>query len=249
MSNPGTIAGEARERAPARRWLWRALALAALAAAAAHLAYWYAPRERPGTPQSADLPARLLAAGPLPIRLWIPYPHQNLAALDRAASDGGSTVAALLAAAGVRRAAMPRFGPFRVPPARELCVASDERGRSVIAVARVYPGLAAVARLAGRLAGNPWLAGGEVELDGRPARVGWAGRGVWWLSNERGFDPARLDRPTGLPTEPALAIVRLDSGDWILPVGWYRLARRGGELEVLGEGGARLRLRGGAPPR
>ena len=219
------------------------LVLAVLAAATAHIAYWYAPRERPGRPDPSDLPARLLAAGPLPIRLWIPYPHQNLAALERAASDAGSTIAVLVAVAGVQRADLPRFGPFRVPPSRELCVASDARGREVIAVARVYPGLAALARLAGRLAGNPWLAGGEVEMNGRPARVGWAGGGIWWVASTPGFDPAALGDPRGLPDEPALAIVRLESSVSLFPEGWYRLERRDGDLRVLGDGGRELRLR------
>lgn len=226
------------------------MALIALAAAGAiHVFYWYAPRERPAAPAPGDLPARLLAAGSLPIRLWIPYPHQNLALLDRAAADPRSTIAALVAVAGVRRARLPRFGPFRVPPSREICIASDARGRRIIAVARVYPGLAALARLAGRLAGNPWLAGGEVELDGRPARAGWAGRGVWWVATEADFDPSALSAGGDLPQEPALAVVRLEDSMVLLPKGWYRLERRGGTLQVVTDDGRELRLRLGAGAR
>jgi hypothetical protein len=238
-----------RTASGSRRRLGCGVALLALATAgAAHVLYWYAPRERPAAPAPGDLPARLLAAGPLPIRLWVPYPHQNLAVLDRAAADPRSTIAALVTVAGVRRARLPRFGPFRVPPSREICIASDTRGRRVVAVARVYPGLAALARLAGRMAGNPWLAGGEVELDGRPARTGWAGRGLWWVSNEPGFDPARLAPAHGLPSQPALAIVRLDAAVSLLPSGWFRLERRDGELRVFMDGGRELRLRLGMPP-
>src|ERR1700716_624761 len=82
----------------------------------------------------------------------------------------GAAVASRLAGSAAA-AEPPSFGPFEVPPASEIVACSDLRGGRVKVIARIYPIIAAVARLAGTLAGNPWLGGGEA---GRVS-VAWSG--------------------------------------------------------------------------
>lgn len=139
----------------------------------------------------------------------------------------------------------PGFGPFPVPPASELAVAlggveeggAGERA-SGAAVARIYPTWALVAKLAGRLAGNPWLAGGpgergRVEAFGGTARVRWEGRD-WFLERhlerEGGSRVGLAEEIPGGPSPappraPALAWLRLGAGAGIPPVGLFRLHR------------------------
>jgi hypothetical protein len=205
-------------------------ALVLLVLLAAHVAYWYVPRERavqprlPGRsgiggagprahpggaggrgaaargpdaaggatrgPDAAE-PLAVLAGGGYDVCLWVPYPHQNLGALATAIGDLGDVVgaAARLTAGGDAEAAprsqepdeAPTFGPFEVPPANELVACSDlaaGRPRRLRVVARIYPALAVVAKIAGRLAGNLWLAGGEAG----PLRIAWSGR-LWSVTS------------------------------------------------------------------
>jgi hypothetical protein len=235
-------------RAPGRtrRRAVRGLAgLALLAALAGHAVFWYLPREHAAAPSPDDLPARLLA-GPSESALWLPYPHQNLAALE-GALGGAAAVRAWLAAlgrvTGLPERPLPAFGPFPAPPARELAVAAGPGGR-LTAAARVYPLLAGVARLAGVVAGNPWLAGGEVEAFGGRARVAWDGT-LWTVTSGAGSETAGAESSAaagemqpggeeeGQAQAQALAILRLGRPAGWLPPATYRLYRPAGEPGVL----------------
>src|SRR6185436_16356134 len=134
-------------------WTWVVMAVLLAVGAAAHVRYWYLPRERSASP-AAGSAAAAWSGAPLPLRVWIPYPHQNLAVLRRAAPAG---LGSLLRLFGVKIPQLPRFGPFDVPPSSAIAVASDSRGEHFIALAEVYPAVALVARAAGRVAANPWL--------------------------------------------------------------------------------------------
>jgi hypothetical protein len=163
------------------RRLRRALIVVGLLGLAlGHVAWWYWPRERAAAPDPASAAVRQLVAGDYDVCAWIPYPHQNLGELARAAGDFPQALAATTRLAGSSAPEeMRTFGPFLVPPARELVACADLAGGRLLVAARVYPGLALVARLAGRLADNAWLAGGEV---GR-LRVEWRD-GLWTVSAE-----------------------------------------------------------------
>jgi hypothetical protein len=242
-----------------RALLLLAVAVAALALSV-HLWYWYAPRERPGAPSSGAA-AALFTGSPLPYRLWIPYPHQNLARLRR---DVPAGVGAAIRLFGIKPPRLQRFGPFDVPPSSAIALASDSRGEHWVVAAQVYPAIAAIARAAGSVAGNPWLSGGDVESGGKPLHVGWASGGVWWVSSEDpGEATALFGRPFDSPGLPA-GIAWLRSGKSLgpLPAGDYRLNgpasapklvfrdREGVETEVLdlAGDGARLEIRLPAAP-
>ena len=223
--------------------------------AVAHVFYWYAPRERPGSPTAGDPTAAVYASETLPLRLWIPYPHQNLAALRREAPQGLASILRLL---GVRLPTLRRFGPFEIPPSRAVAIASDTRGDRFVAVAAVYPTVRWISRAAGRLARNPWLTGGTVESGGRPLRVGWSG-GFWWVTS----DPEIEIEPLLATSEPfeslpaSLAWLRTSRDLGPLPAGTYRLSgpasapalrfrdEAGNETTVLdlGGDGSRLEIR------
>lgn len=229
-----------------RRRLLTAAGLALLLAVlAAHWAWHYAPRVRAARPAPDDLPARLLAAGELPVALWIPYPHQNLGSLEAALGSGRERRDFLAAAARLAELpppSLPRFGPFPAPPARELVALSDETGDRVLVAARVYPLLAVVAKLAGRVAGNPWLAGGPVEAFGGAARVEWDGS-LWTAGNVLTEDvllPAPPVAGEGTAPPAAVAALRLARPVSFLPAGTLRLRRRDGGYVVAGDddGGA-----------
>jgi len=223
-----------------RRWRWWVAGLLVLAMAA-HAGWWYLPRVREGRPDPDDVPGRLLAAGKLPVALWVAYPHQNLGALEGAFGRGEDRqrfLEALARLADLPEPALPRFGPFAAPPARELVMLSDEAGERVLVAARVYPVLAAVARLAGRVAGNPWLAGGQVEAFGGRAQVRWDGT-LWTVGNvpleaALGGETARGDGrwPEGL------AVLRLERPFSYLPAGTHSLCRTASGLEVITAGSA-----------
>lgn len=251
-----------------RRGCWAGtLVLAGLVVA--HAVYWYAPRPRPAVPAEAALAGWL--ADPVEdgvgSGVWLPYPHQNLAALQEALGGPGAGERFLerllrVARGDYRRSAgddleMPGFGPFRLPPARELVVMLKEEGEGAAGVlaARLYPTWAWVGRGAGRLAGNPWLAGGEVRVGGRPARVSWDGR-LWSVRRRDGGPGSPLPQaaerqPPGLPpelraalgSEPVLGLVRVGRGMAArgeLPPGWLVLRRPPGEaggLELVSAGG------------
>lgn len=220
------------------------LLLAALLAG--HYFYWYAPRERPGLPDPEGLAARLLAAGAsgaYDACFWVPYPHQNLGKLRGAVEDGGAWVAAVARVAELPPPVLPSFGPFTVPPASEIAGCSDLSGGRFLIVSKVYPALATVARLSGKMAGNPWLAGGEVkDLAGeesepveRTLTVAWRG-GYWTVS--AGEAPDLLAQasaqtaaaPPAVSRPESLGIFRLLRDVSQFPVGDYVLRRESENL-------------------
>lgn len=210
-----------------------ALGLLLLAATAGHVVFWYGGRERAAVSGSlaAELAAPDVVAG-----VWLPFPHQNLRRLERRTGDLRRWIARL-GPAGRSGEAIPGFGPFVVPPSRELVVVTTADG-GVRAAARLLPTVAVLARWAGRLAGNPWLAGGPV---GEGEEVRWEGRLWRYRRGPAGAPPAVALR---LPESPVLGLVRLVRPAGPLPAGLYRLAR------VPREAGApaRLELRAGDPP-
>jgi hypothetical protein len=191
----------------------------------------YAPRVRsrdPGQKAFADVS---LAEGPLAVRLWIPYPHQNLAVLS---GNPTEVVAELFLLAGRRPPSLPRFLIFSIPPASEMVVALDpDQDRYVLAF-RLDPLVALAVRGAGWLSSNPWLKGGDVPMGRRRARVGWEGR-IWWVaSSQPEFRKA--------DTKGGSCLARLELGrQWgALPPGGYSLredANERGLLRILTDGG------------
>ncbi|HEX9799344.1 MAG TPA: hypothetical protein VGC00_04140 [Thermoanaerobaculia bacterium] len=210
----------------------------ALAAVVAHAIYWYVPRERPSAPSAAAL-ARLGEPG-WTVAAWVSYPHQNLACVGRRVGDLRRWLAMVLPPGRASADRLPHFGPWLVPPSRELVVA--ERGGELVVELDVYPTIGLVARASGRLARNPWLVGGEVALSGgRRASVSWEGR-RWRLRTAT----TRVPEPSSstAATSPALARLRLARDFAWLPAGEYRLERAEGSLELRSGEIAGL----GAPP-
>jgi hypothetical protein len=218
---------------PRRRWALAAAAVAALlaAAAVAHVLWWSWPRAHAALPDPADLPGRLLATDRLPVALWIAYPHQNLATLAGAVGrdDGADAwLAALARRTDLPATELPRFGPFPAPPSRELAVASDLAGERVVIAARVEPVFAVLSRIAGLVAGNRWLAGGEVEAFGGRAEVRWAGT-LWMVTNLPFVEVLEIAAEEPAAGEgaslarPALAALRLDRPLSLLPAGVHAL--------------------------
>jgi hypothetical protein len=248
-----------------------AVVLAALLAA--HVVYWYVPRERAVVPRlgaggggalaeaggSAGEPLRVLAAGDYDICVWVPYPHQNLGALAAAIGDLQDVVgaAARLSSGEAGEASAPRprqpeeaptFGPFEVPPASEMVGCSDLAGGRLRVVARIYPALAVVAKLAGRVAGNPWLAGGVAGS----TRIAWQGR-LWTVAaGPEAPRPPAVPRPPAAPPATAaaapalpeavaaaapelpesLAVVHWTGARPEIPAGYYALTRSGSNLAL-----------------
>ena len=208
-----------------------------------HVFYWYWPRERAAAPDSGGLPARLLASGAYDACLWVPYPHQNLGVLSGEVEDGSAYLAAVARVAEVPTPVLPSFGPFAVPPASEVTACSDLSGDRFVLVARVYPALGAVARLSGRVAGNPWLEGGEIrdsegrtnEVVERVLRVDW--RDGFWMVSGGGAPDLSAAAPAGASHPPSLGIVRLEQEVSEFPAGDYVLRRREEDLELALEGG------------
>jgi hypothetical protein len=210
------------------------LAAGVLAASAAHVFYWYLPRERGGQPSPE---ARTLLLDPAwSDAAWIAYPHQNLGRLERQVGDLRAWLALLRGAAGAAAEQVPSFGPFVVPPASELVVARDARGGELRAMARVYPAVGLLARAAGRIARNPWLGGGEVGLGRRGrARVSWRD-GCWLLESDREsvtragseIETAGIETADGEPR----ALIRLGEAVEPLPAALYRLVRADRGLEL-----------------
>ncbi len=223
----------------------KALAIAAsLLAAAGWLHHGYWPRERTGLLPSDGPLATVLSRDELPYRAWIAYPHQNLGVLT--SSPSWAAAVDLAVELGLPRLALPSFGPLAAPPARALAVATDEAGERVVLAAEVYRLPALAVRFAGWLAGNPWLAGGRVQVEGRTVEVAWQGRTwiVGWGTT------ARVEKETAggwAPTAARAIAVGLSSRRaGRLPPGTYQLARRGPALELT-SGDARA-LRPLAPP-
>jgi len=185
-----------------------------------HWFYWYAPRARTGRPPVTDSTSQVFfGAGDLALRLWVPFPHQNLAALERSigALDGLSEVSSYWISQDL--ASLPSFGPFRLPPARNLVVAGSADGDRFVVAASVYPIVAWLARVAGRLAGNAWLAGGPVELHGRTVEVEWRD-GMWLAAQGEVAGTAGQPVPDLVPSH---ALMRLDRSLGPVPEGLYRL--------------------------
>jgi hypothetical protein len=227
-----------------RRILKLGLWLLLLLTVAGYILISYWPRERVGSPEPGGLPARLLASGEYGACLWLPFPHQNLGALAGSVEDAPAFLEAAARVGDLPAPVMPSFGPFTVPPSREILACSDLDGERFFLVARVYPGLAAVARLAGRLASNPWLEGGRVrETRGRRAEVrervlhvAWR-EGLWtvWSGPAPDLDRGVESAPAGFP--PSLGVLHLERDVSDFPAGDYILQRNGGDLEVTLAGG------------
>lgn len=215
----------------------RFLAPAVLAALllAGHLYYWYAPRAREASPEPGGLPARLLASGAYDACFWVPYPHQNVGVLRGRLEDGAAWLGAVARVADLPPPVMPSFGPFAVPPSSEIAACSDLNGARFFLVARVYPTLAAVARLSGKLADNPWLAGGEVresraegaEVAEHVIRVAWK-EGLWTISSGDKVPDLSSSPASPAARPPSLGIFHLDKGVSDFPTGDYLLRRTGG---------------------
>jgi hypothetical protein len=220
------------------------LLLASLAAG--HLVYWYAPRERAAAPEPGGLPARLLDSGAYDACFWIPYPHQNLGKLRGAIGDGAAWVGAVARIADLPPPVLPAFGPFTVPPSEEIAGCSDLSGKRFLIVAKVYPTLAAVSRLSGKVADNPWLSGGEVREvsgpepgeDAEPSEkvltVAWR-EGYWTVRTGEAPDLAPSDRTAAARPE-SLGLFRLLRDVSQFPVGDYRLRREGEDLVLALDG-------------
>ena len=226
-----------------RSWRWLGV-LAFLLALIAHLYFWYAPRARPALP-GQDLPARLLHHPDLPLAVWMPFPHQNLGALEAFGLSTGTLQAALRLAA-LPSPALPKFGHLRVPPSRSLAVATERRGERFVVAADVYPAAGAFFRLAGRLAGNPWLGGGSLLTDEGRLSVQWHGN-VWTVSSQGDvgftegstFPPAFGHRDEGLASSPGRKPVFVAEARWTrdpLPRGRYYLFVDDQGVELISDG-------------
>lgn len=222
-----------------RSWRWLLIVGAGLALLG-HLWFWYLPRVREASPRPGDAPAALLGDERFSVRLWLPYPHQTLGEVTRSVGDAKRYLESLARLAGSSSPWLPSFGPFALPPAREMTVARG-RGGEVVVAARIYPMMAVVGRLAGVVARNPGLAGGEARAAGRTVRVGWRGT-LWTLESgagglgEAGPEPSRQEAHP-----PAIGALALGEGIAHLEEGTYLLSRSAA-------GGVLLRRLGAEPP-
>lgn len=225
---------------------WIAVGVGILLLIVGHYLYWYGARARAAAPDD-DLPARLLVEESLfPLALWMPYPHQNLGALDRGSGLDGEALRAALRLAGLPEPALPGFGGLSVPPARSLAVATDLAGERFVVMARVYPLFAGFARLSGWIANNPWLGGGLIRLEDRTLEVTW--KGTAWCVGTPALPPHLLaeaaDRATGdalaraRAAGPALLWADVRSATDPIPVGLYGFRARDGVLELASTGPA-----------
>ena len=209
-----------------RRRLKLGIGLLLLVAFAAHVFYWYWPRPVAGLPAADSVAATLLSAEGFDVAVWIPHPHQNLAALSQTVGDRDEFLDAVGRLADVKSPRIPRFGPFPVPPATELGIAVSFDDRRTLLVARVYPAIAFLARWAGRLADNSFLRGGPVDLGGEGALVRWVGND-WYLSTT-GVE--LQDGGVPVPAREVLSLVRVSSDSEVVPRGLYRLEQHDRDL-------------------
>lgn len=220
----------------------RYVGLALLAVALLLVTHWmiaYRPRERPRAPRADTPTGRIFADSELPYRVWLPYPHQNLAELERALGDVEQFLRAVAELTGRPMPRLPRFGAARVPPSSQLVLATDESGERFIAAADVYPLPGLLSRWAGRLANNPLLSGGRTEIDGRPVEAAWV-EGSWVVATDGVAAPSAADEAPRI--DSALAWVSLAAPRGRLPAGRYSLERdeddlvlRGGDASTLEE--------------
>ncbi|MEM1178302.1 MAG: hypothetical protein AAGM22_08165, partial [Acidobacteriota bacterium] len=197
-----------------RPWILGTFVVAA--AAAGHWAYHYAPRVRPAVASGPG--AAILDIPWAEAAVWLPYPHQNLAALEKQAGLVSSSGRDVLALAEVETPRLPTFGGMLSPPARSLALATGKRGELAVAM-DIYPSFAAFAQLAGKLAKNPWLAGGDVEWQGRKIQVAWRD-GLWLAGSPKLPNLAPKDEP-GIA--PSLVVAHVSRPSEPLPAGRYRL--------------------------
>jgi hypothetical protein len=209
-----------------------------LAALVAHLAFWYMPRVHAAKPVAGGAAAALLGAPGYDIAIWLPYPHQNLAALEKRTGDLDDLAASIARLGGSPPPVWPHLGPFRFPPAREMAWASSADGEHWQAVVRLYPSVAWLLRTAGRLAGNPWLHGGFVTSGGGRLKVSWSGS-TWHLARDPlPFGPSGPRRASSSPTVAGnsgdlyVGLVRLGQAHGLLPAGTYHIRRLAGALQV-----------------
>lgn len=212
-----------------RRAVLAGLLLAGAVALAGHWAFWYRPRVRPAALRPSRPSGQLLVRSSLPLRVWVPFPHQNLGALERGLDDSGPALAAAARLLELATPELPRFGPFAVPPARALALATEDSGGDFELVVEVYPVVALLARAAGVVAGNPLLSGGPVTVSGRRCEVSWSDR-AWHLRASALRDGGARDALQP-PTEPGLAVLALAAPRGPLGAGTYLLRRRTAGLE------------------
>ena len=205
-----------------KRALWLAATPFLAMAAIGHWSYWYQPRLRPATP-GQDLPSEVLTSGRFEAVVWIAHPHQNLPSLAETTGLDARGLEAALRLAGVDT---PRLLGVPIPPASSMAVAlarevkDGVRGEDRwIATARVHPLAAGFLRLAGALAGNPWLGGGDVRLssDDGPVDVTVSWRGSTWTA---ATDPSDLEGLNDSATNPATNAVY--AGSWAPAIAWLR---------------------------
>ena len=207
-----------------------ALVAVLLLALVGHGIFWYAPRARDRQPSPESPVAQLLTDAGYRSAVWIPYPHQNLGFLRQRAGLSGDAFQALARLVDLEVPELPSFGQLAVPPSREIAFAVAEDGRRFALRAHVYPLFAAFARLSGRLADNPWLAGGEIFRDGLQVDVRWEGN-VWQVESA-GSSPEETTEE--LPDQdPALIFLRLRRSAPPVPEGHYRLLQNGDALEMV----------------
>lgn len=216
----------------------RRIALVAVlaVAGAAHLWFWYLPRAHRGR---ASEHALVLLGQVDGDAAWIAHPHQNLAVAARRVDLERLVDAACRLDPQRRCRPLPRFGPLAVPPASEAVLALDG---SLVAF-RLHLSIALLARAAGTLAGNPWLAGGAVDGDG--AQVQW--RDGWWILGRGGHLVVDADRPNQLRELPAvLARIELAGPRLGLAAGGFAVdADEHGLVVASRESGDAAALRGG----
>ncbi len=212
---------------------WRTViaAFLLLAALVGHWAYSYRPRERSGIPRSNQIAGALFLEGELPYRRWLPCPHPSRGVLEGAREEPDGLLDAVGELSGRQVPRLPAFGSVRLPPSSEIAIASNASGDTFVAVARVYPLVGLLARWAGRLAGNPLLAGGEAEFDGRPVTVMWR-HGSWIVIAGGARVPEVSRQVAESPTGSALGWALLERRRGYLPAGSYRLQRVGRALEL-----------------
>jgi hypothetical protein len=216
-------------RRRAARWLLPPLLLLALAG---HIHWWYWPRVHAAVPDPASpLGHWLLAGGDLaasrPMAVWLPYPHQNLAVLHRRAGLEAKALAAAGRLAGLPEPRLPSFGSMALPPSSALAIVSDVEGDRFALAAEVYPLFALFSKIAGRVAGNTYLGGGELVVDGRRLVVAWHGS-LWTVSSPEPLDPGWLTPPAEPPASlddlgPSLLVLRVDRPLEVAPAGIYSL--------------------------
>ena len=207
------------------RRLLAAAALIALASAG-HVWFWYWPRERlarfPSYP-AAESPAGLLSAAELgaepEVAIWLPYPHQNLAAWSH--GDALRWLETLPGALG--------DGGWPLLPARELALRwSLARDRGALAArTSVYPLISWLAKASGRVKPATDTGPGAGRVDWRGSRLSWQRDGLEGESSAGDAGSVSLPK-----SEPVLLAVRLSRPLPPFAAGLYGVRRSAGELEL-----------------